>query len=137
MAINGATIRADTWNTIRTAIIGLYPGKTIQAKFPEDPTKITKADYPLIVVKNPEVDQDGGFFGRTRSSKVCDTMVEVYSNNPADIDSIPDTIINHFETVKLADLHVVNVADSTTGNLEINKQNVLFKVMSVSTKHNG
>jgi len=137
MAINGATIRSNTWSTIKTALEGLYATKTIYAKFPESNNIIKKSDYPILVIKNPAVSRDEKYFGVTRSSKIIETFIEVYSTNPEHMDTYGDTIMNHFETTKLADLHISSISDSDTGSVNINNKNVHFKIINITSKYNG
>ena len=134
MTISHATIRADTWTAINGVLKGLFPTKNIYSKFPEDPTKIKKSDYPMVVQVNPEVNDDEMFFGRTNSSKENVVMVEIYSNNPADLDTYADSIHNYFETTSITDVHSPEIGDSTTDYITINSTNVAFKIMSIKFK---
>ncbi len=134
MTISQATIRSDTWTAVNDILKSLFPTKNIYAKFPENTKKIKKSDYPLVVMVNPEVKESDRFFGRSVSAKEDLVLVEIYSNNPADIDTYADTIHNYFENNIVVDLHIPQINDSSTDYITINDSNITFKIMSLMFK---
>ena len=131
MAISHSTVRANTWTAVNAGVAAAT-SKTILAKFPDDPTRITAASYPIVVMSPAQVEADGKFFGSTNNPKEITVFVDVYSNNPADIDTVSDQIANYFETTRIDDVHLVAVNDSDVDVLTINNLNIAFRIISIT-----
>ena len=134
MVVSHATIHSNVFTDINLVLKSLFLTKNIYAKFPEDSTKIKKSDYPLIVQTMADVNQIDKKFGRGTSTKEINVFVELYSNNPSDIDSYSDTIHNYFENNTLSNLHIPAVNDSSQDTLQINDQVVSFRIINLSFK---
>lgn len=135
MVINQASISSDVWTTVNGALKGLFGGENIYARFPEDTKKIKRSSFPIIVQKPAEVSVSDRLFGRVQSPKDVVVLVEVYSNNPADIDSRSDTIREHFETTNISGVGSPVVNESDVGELVINNMVVCFKIIALNFKH--
>ncbi|MEA2036651.1 MAG: hypothetical protein U9O94_04030 [Nanoarchaeota archaeon] len=133
MAINHATVRSDTWDTVNAALRTLT-GKAVLAEFPEDHSKVKKSDYPIITQTPAEVSQDEKFFGKTNNPKEINVFVGLYSNNPDEIDTLSDSIGNYFEVTGVSGVHLNAVNDSSVDVMQINNQNVSFRIINISFK---
>ena len=132
MAINKSSVSADTWTAVNNALKSLFSGENIYARFPEDTSKMKKSDFPIVVQKPAEVSTAEKLFGRVQSPKDVVVLIEIYSNNPADIDSRSDTIRNYFETTNVDGIGSPVVNESDVGELIINNWVVSFKILALS-----
>lgn len=132
MAIEHATIRADTWTTINAQLAILYPTLSIYSMFPDDFTKKTFSDFPFVVQEMANVTIKQKKFGKNPPVKEVTTLVEIYDKNPATIDTYADNIANRFETVNIDGVKDPIVNDSDEGQLQVNGRNVSFKILAIT-----
>jgi hypothetical protein len=88
--------------------------------------------YPFIVLR-ADVEEENKAFDRTTSDKVFRVMMQVYSTEATDVDSITDKLFSNFkDETKLTDFVSRELSASPINwDLDLNGKKVLFRNFSV------
>ena len=91
--------------------------------------------YPFIVLRS-DVEEDMKSFDRDTSNKVFRITIQIYSNEPTEIDTMSDLIMNNFkDETKLTDFPSREISNSPINwDLDLNGKKILYRTIGLIFK---
>ncbi len=91
--------------------------------------------YPFIIIR-VDVGENNQSFDRDTSEKVYEILIQIYSDEATEVDSIADKIFSNFkDETKLTDFKAREISSSPLNwNMDMNGKKVLFRNMGFIMK---
>ena len=122
----------DEVETFLKGLSGLDPrnrdrANWIHASFPHINSKGFEG-YPFIILR-VDVNEENKSFDVVTSNKIFRVMIQIYSNEPTEIESISDKIFENFKgETNMTEFHAREMSSSPINwSLDINGKKVLFR----------
>jgi hypothetical protein len=130
-----ATLRADVWNTVYSAITASSATTSIATHTNSWPDlKDGDPSFPLLIIDNPRPARVNSNSSVNNSNVVRDTEIELtlYTKKAVQVDTITDALINQLESIKdstfgAADMHWLEVEDGTHTMIQLESGNKLHE----------